>query len=128
MCWEVNITINLQNDTESRRADFSVLPDFGDLICEGDFPNYSISNGYCGCCSVADDGLGIEPSAENIIEFFMQHQNVKRIKIEWHWFDDSPKINNEVKVSLSNFMTRNRALSLKPNTVYIITNYKKYKR
>ena len=128
MCWEVNIKIKLQNDTEARRADFSVLPDFGDLICEGDFPNYSISNGYCGCSAVADNDLGIDSSVENIIEFFMRHQNVKRVEIEWHWFDDCPKINNEVKISLSDFLTRNRASSLKSSTRYRITDYSKYKR
>ena len=128
MCWEVNIVIKLQDDTETRRAEFSDLPDFGDFICEGDFPNYSISNGFCGCSAVAENDLGVDPSVENIIKFFMGYQNVKRVEIEWHWFDDIPKINNEIKISLSDFLSKNRASSLKANTRYRITDYLKYKR
>ncbi len=98
MCDCIELTVKLREDAGT---DFLALPvqsayrlpnGEGTLWCVGEFPNYSITNGCCGCGSI--DGSEDGPARLvplRFVGYFLSIFPVGSVALLWWWGDDSNK-------------------------------------
>ena len=126
MCWNTNIHVVLQRDTPTARATLTQPAGNSLLVLEGDYPDYWVTNGVCGCTSVIEPhGKALPDPTMAYVRHFLDLPVVKRVELHWWWGDlrNRPAA-GEDRLSLAEFEARNAAGGLAPGVTYRISNLK----
>ena len=129
MCIYVELTVRL---SDSAATDSLALPDQsayrlpnkeGTLWCAGEFPNYYITNGSCGCGSI--DGPREGPGRlipRRFVSYFLSIFPVRSVELLW-WdssYTHKPSAPARCQVEWSEFMHINDELRLESGVLYEI--------
>ena len=125
MCYAVELEIVLQNDIPSRRSALELPKPVDWLRYYGEFPQYGLSGIQCACDLVGPFGHSTV-HVPAVIEGLLRQQDVKRVRIKWHYIGESHDSTTEVRMSLDEFNRRNADEDLQQNTWYRINDPRKY--
>jgi hypothetical protein len=115
----------LQNDIPSRRAALDLPQPVEWLRYHGSFPQFSLTGVQCACDLVGSGGHSLV-HVTAVVDGLLHQQDVKRIRLKWHWIGEGDESTNEVRLSSEEFNQRNVEEQLQPNTWYRVNDPTKY--
>mgnify|MGYP000865354206 CR=1 FL=1 len=116
MCWEVRITVNLQQDIPENRAAVTV-PHPTDFEIIGKFPKFEFCKNGCACDLMKDCRgkiIGLVPT----VEYFLEQPKIKSVEVLWFWLSEEPNDPPTEKVEFEEFSCRAESGKLKQDTIF----------
>ena len=129
MCYNVELTVKLNDNAGTDSLALPVqsayhLPNAkGTLWCAGEFPNYYLTNGSCGCGSI--DGPPEGPgrlTAHQFVSYFLWIFPVRSVELLW-WYGnhtEKPSVPTRRRLKWSEFVHLNDVKCLDSGVLYEI--------
>jgi hypothetical protein len=124
MCWQIDIKVNLQKDTEANRLAIQSL-NLPAIQIKGEHPLYSMQRNGCACDLVKEKGLQIEGLSEAVMHYLSQPL-VKSVEVRGYWISDKSESPDLVKIELEEFNHQLSGMRLEPDVVYRVYKARRY--
>ncbi|MEK4029358.1 hypothetical protein MKZ02_12595 [Pseudobacillus sp. FSL P4-0506] len=105
----------------------SISDKSNDIKIEGQYPNFTLTDGMCSCNFVHKDGKKITLD-NKFFQNILSDKSIKNILVGWTWGERLPQLENKLSMDIKEFIEINKKAKLQSDTWYHLFDSNKYNK